>query len=974
MRLFARFIATVVLGMGASCLITAPVQAETVKPIAFPQDHSEFKPDPQTRYGRLANGMTYILRHNVTPPGMTGVYLRIAAGSMMETPQQRGLAHFVEHMAFEGSSHVPNGELQKILQRHGFAFGADINANTYTTDTIYKLIAPKNDDDSLNTTLFLLREVAEGLTISQGDVDRERGVILSELRTRDTPQLRAVLKLRQVEAPGLLAADRLNIGGSPDIIAAAKATDLRRFYDTWYRPELATLIIVGDFDVDAMEAKVRTEFGGWQARAPAPAEPDWGQYVPGGERTLDVVDAGLTDTMMVNWIAPGDARSDTSARETDNWQDRFLAYFFNKRLQARALSSDTALIGASLGTSSDIHGIREIRLMIAPRPGKAEAAFQEAMGMLESFRAAGPTQTEIDQLRTGIPSLEHQVEIQWQTETSAARIDNFIGALRADAVVKDPAGASATLETAQSHLMSPTDMQARLKSWFDGDGPVLVHIAPTPSDFDAKHMLADYDGIKAQSAAAYNDTERKPWPYPVGTVPVEPSAHTTDADFGFSRYVWPNGVVLNFKHTDFTASQILVNVDFPGGEAMFGPHPAVPPALAQDTLVRDGGLGKIDYPDMQKTLSRFYWSVGYGLEPSVTRLRGEARLGGLPIELQVLLAYATDPALNINAFDRMRATAPQLLKVIDASPTGALAEANAHIFFNDDPRFGFAALEHLDTVDYPAVQAMIRQSLSTGPITINMVGDVPEANAVKAIGLTFATLPERPAAPQLPAGADQVDLTIHDHDVTLHHQGPMNQSLDELHWTTTDCHDIRTIRGLDVVAAVVRNRLFDSLREKDGADYAPSASADCSYVYKGVGAFTISSAVKAGDDAVFRKAVKTILDDLRDHPPTDDEMVRATKPILASLDNETTNNAYWRDLLNSLDALPGYRANALSRRADYQSITAADVSRLVRTWFREDNLVHVRVLPEPAVAQDAPPLPPVTAAPTASPAPIPVTH
>ncbi len=969
MRLFARFAVMAILGLAAGSSLATPAQADPVKPIAFPQDHSEFKPDAQTRYGRLPNGMTYILRHNVTPPGTTVVYLRIAAGSMMETPQQRGLAHFLEHMAFEGSSHVPNGELQKILQRHGFDFGADINANTFTGDTVYKLTAPKSDDDNLNTTLFLLREVAENLTIAQGDVDRERGVIQSELRLRDTPEFRSLLKVRHVEAPGLLEADRLNIGGSPDIIAAATAADIRRFYDTWYRPELATLILVGDFDVDAMQAKVRAEFGGWQARTPAPVEPDWGHFAPAGERTLDYIDPGLPDVMMINWIAPGETRPDTPARETDNWQDKFLVNLFNIRLRARTLSPDTALLAAELGLSSNNHGITEIRLTIKPRPGKTKAAFEEALGMLETFRGGGVTQAEVDQFRTVLPALEHQFQSQAQTETSQARVEGQLAALRADVVVKDPAGEIATVEAAQPHLMSPADMDARLKSWFDRDGPVQVHLASAPSDFDARAMQADYDRIAPQTAAVYTDSERKPWPYDITVKdPIQPAEHTTDADFGFSRYVWPNGVVLNFKHTDFTASQILIDIDLPGGRMLFGPHPLVSPAIAQDLLLREGGLGKITYPDMQKTLQRFYWNVGYSLDPSATVLRGEARLGELPIELQVLMAYDTDPALSAVAFDRLRAATPELMKTMAASPSGALALATSHIYYNDDPRFDITALAHLDTLDYSAVQSMIRQSLGTGPITINIVGDVPEANAVKAVGLIFAPLPPRPAVPAPPAGADQVDLSIHDHDVTLHHQGPANQTLDELRWTTADCHDIRAVRGLEVMAQIVRDRLYDTLRERDGADYAPNTRVDCSYVYKGYGAFTISSTVKPGDDAVFRKAVKRIVDDLGNHPPSDDEMVRATKPILASLDNEANNNGYWLSLLNSLDTLPGYRANMLSRHADYQSITAADISRLARTWLREDNLIHVRVLPDPASA-----VPPaaVPAAPASTAAPMP---
>ena len=940
-------------------LLTVSLKAD------WPQQKSDLKPEGKAVYGTLENGLRYVIFPNKVPmPGRASMRLYMNAGSLMEEDDQQGLAHFLEHMAFEGSSHVPNGELQKILQRHGFAFGADINAHTFTGDTVYELAAPKSDADSLDTTLFLLREVAENLTLAPGDVDHERGVILSELRTRDTPAVRLALKLRQVEAPGLLAADRLDIGGSPAIIGAATAADLRRFYDAWYRPELATLVVVGDFDVDAMEAKVRTEFGGWQARASAPAEPEWGQYKPAGERTLDFTDPGLTEGMMVTWVGPGDPRPDTTARETDNWEDRFLVYFFNKRVESRLLTPDTALLSASLGVSSDIHGIHELRLEIKPRPGQAKAAFEEAVGMLQSLRVNGLTQGEIDQFRTIIPTLQHQTTVQWQTESTASRTESFIRAFRGDAVNKDPAGGAATLETAQPHLMSPTEMAARTKSWFDADGPVFVRVTPGATDFDAAAMKADYDRLATQTAAAYTDTERKPWPYPVGSRdPIQPVTQSTDADFGYTHYVWPNGVVLNFKHTSFTAAQILINIDFPGGQTLFGPHPAVPPSLAQDILVRDGGLGKITYPDLQKTLQHFYWSVNYSLQPSATLLHGEARLGALPIELQVLQAYATDPALSTAAFDRLRAIAPELMTTMASTPHGAYTKAISHIFYNDDPRFDFSALSHMDTADLAAVQTMIRQSLGTGPITINMVGDIPEANAVKAVGMTFAALPARDA--QAPAQAVPVDLTIHDHDITLHHEGPANQSLDVLRWVTPDCHDIRTVRELDVMAAIIRNRLFDTLREKDGADYSPGASEDCSYIYKGMGSFSILSTVKAGDDAVFRKATKVILDDLRDHPPSADEMTRATQPILAALDNEANSNTYWLSLMTNLDTLPGYRENALHKRADYQSITAEDIRQLARTWLRDDNMVHVRVLPDPAHA--APATAPV--APRATPAP-----
>ena len=247
---------------------------DLVKPGQWPQAVSDVAPDPRVRFGVLPNGLRYAIQKNATPPGQAALRLWFDAGSLDETDEQQGLAHFLEHMAFNGSKNVPEGEMIKILERHGLSFGADTNASTNFSETTYQLDLPKTDDDTVDSSLMLLREAAGELTIAPDAVDRERGVVLSEERTRDSPGYRVFVNTFGFQLQGQRPPQRLPIGKT-EILKTAPAQRIRDFYQAWYRPENAVVVAVGDFDVDAMEAKIKARFGDWKAVGPAGVKPTW---------------------------------------------------------------------------------------------------------------------------------------------------------------------------------------------------------------------------------------------------------------------------------------------------------------------------------------------------------------------------------------------------------------------------------------------------------------------------------------------------------------------------------------------------------------------------------------------------------------------------------------------------------------------------------------------------------------------------
>ena len=244
--------------------------------VPFPQATSDLKPDPAARFGALPNGLRYVLRANKEPKDRASLRLLIEAGSAHERDGQQGLAHFLEHLAFNGSEHYPPGTLIEFFQRMGMNFGNDTNASTGFNRTLYLLELPDTKPATLAEGLKVFRDYAGGLLLRPEEIDRERGIILSERRSRDSVGWRTFVAQFKFLLGDSLLPRRMPIG-EKEVIEQAKRDTFEDFYNTWYRPELMTLVAVGDFDVAALERDLVAGFSGLKPRGPARPAPDSGQ-------------------------------------------------------------------------------------------------------------------------------------------------------------------------------------------------------------------------------------------------------------------------------------------------------------------------------------------------------------------------------------------------------------------------------------------------------------------------------------------------------------------------------------------------------------------------------------------------------------------------------------------------------------------------------------------------------------------------
>lgn len=387
----------------------AEAAAEAPAPVWAFED-SDVPVDQGYTFGRLDNGMRYVIRQNATPAGTALVRMRIDSGALEETDTERGLSHFLEHMAFNGSKGIPEGEMIKLLEREGLAFGADTNASTGFEAITYLLNLPRNDEPLLGTALMLMRETASELTIAQEAVERERGVILAERRDRAGFQQRNYEDNAEFLAPGARYTNRLPIG-TLDVLEGATADQIRALYQRTYTPSNTTLVVVGDFPVEMVEAAIRTRFADW-APGPAPAEPEAGPIDVTRKGLTDIyTDPALPEFVTISRLAPWRDEPDTIAnRRTASLRSVGYA-IINRRLARLARGADAPFRSATFGSGDIFEDARITSLQVGSADGEWEKGVLAATREVNQALTYGFTQAELDEQLANIrTALENAVK------------------------------------------------------------------------------------------------------------------------------------------------------------------------------------------------------------------------------------------------------------------------------------------------------------------------------------------------------------------------------------------------------------------------------------------------------------------------------------------------------------------------------------------------------------------------------------
>ncbi|MEN9855442.1 MAG: hypothetical protein RLZZ157_568, partial [Pseudomonadota bacterium] len=687
----------------------------------FPHErYKDFAPDPAVIYGTLPNGMRYAIQRWPTPKGEAAIRLRFAAGSYMESDAQAGLMHFLEHMAFNGSENVPESEFDKMMSREGLAFGPDTNAYTSWDETVYQLDMPKSE--RLPLGLKLMRETASRLSLDDGAIDRERGIIQSEERARNSPNERVFRAFARHALAGTQILPRFPIGDMK-VIREAKRDRFVDLYTRFYVPERALLAVVGDFDPASVEAEIKKQFSDWAApQKPAP-DPDLGQLqtVPG--KVSLFVEPQAASSVQLFHTKPYVATPDTSDESRKQLLLSLAERIVNIRLERIARREGSPITGAQLSSGDLLKAVRLVSIEASlSDPSKWQAALDIIDLELRRALTHGFTAQEFETVLKEVEQGYKDAVAQSGARRSAQIVGAILGAFGEDSVYVSTADRLAWFNKTLPSLTS-ADALAQLQANWGTDKPQMFVNAGAPIAGGEAALVKAYDTARARPVPTPIVEMAQPWPYANFGAMGQVAQTKAIKALGVTTLRFANQVRLTVKPTKFEDGRIRIMVRFGEGGLSFPTKSNPGVAFAVDSAFLAGGLGKLDVDAINTTLAGKTVNIGFSTSQDAYIMTGTTTPRDLELQMQYLAAYLTDPAWRPDGLARLKASKDAIYRTIDATPSSVWGTQGQTILRVDPRAPRFPTPSEFDALNLVDARALLDPARQTGAIEITIVGD-----------------------------------------------------------------------------------------------------------------------------------------------------------------------------------------------------------------------------------------------------------
>ena len=899
--------------------------------------------DPAYRFGRLDNGMRYVIRQNATPRGTALVRMDIATGSLDEADDERGFAHFVEHMAFNGSTNVPEGEMVRLLERHGLAFGADTNATTGFDRTTYMLDLPRNDPALLDIALMLMRETAGELTFDAEAVARERGVVLAEMRDRNSWQFRNLEDQLNFINPGSRYARRLPIG-TEETLNAATAERLRAFWRREYVPAQTTLVIVGDFAPEVVEAAIRNRFADWKS-APAEPQPKAGPVDYADSRRTDIyTDPAMTERVTASRHGPWIDGPDSLAQRREEVMRQIGYAIVNRRLLRITRQADPPFRGAGFGTGRVFREGRTTNLVVDTVDGKWRRGLTAAVIEYRRALRSGFTEAEVAEQVANVRNA-HRNEAQLaDTRSNSALMQAVFALIRDDRVPSTPQSSLERLEAFIPQI-TPQAVLAALKREAVPLADPLLRFQGKAAPAGGEQALREaWDAAMHARIARSKPVATTTFAYTDFGTPGTVTSDTREPVLGVRTVRFANGVRLNLKRTEIERDRVLVQIEIDGGERMATRENPLATELVP--FLPAGGLGKHSTDDLQTITAGRSVGVGLSNTPETFSSSATTTVRDLEFQLQLVTAFLSDPGLRPEGEVQFRLQINNFFAQMNATPGAALTNAIGGILSDNDPRFTLQKPEDYRSLTFAGLRGAVLDRFARGALEIGIVGDIDEDKAIALVAATLGTLPAREADFRPYPEQRRRSFTADRSRRVVRHTGAPDQAMIRMTWPTRDDADPVDNRRFALLERIVRIRLTENLRERLGKAYSPTASSDLSRSFDNFGTFWVLASVDVHELAATRDAIRETIAELRDRPVSDDTLQRARQPLLEAYDNALKTNRGWLSLVARAQTEADRIDRFAKARERLMAITAAEVQALARQYLAPDRAVEVNVLPQ----------------------------
>lgn len=900
--------------------------------------------DPAVVYGTLEHGIRYYVRENHKPERRAELRLVVNAGSVLESDGERGLAHFVEHMAFNGTRHFRRNELVDYLESVGMRFGADVNAYTSFDETVYMLQLPTDSARVLEKGVQILEDWAWGQTFDAEQVKRERGVVLEEWRLGRGANERMRDKQLPVVFRGSKYAERLPIG-TRESIEAADSAALRRFYARWYRPELMAVVAVGDFDAATMVRLIRERF----SRIPKPASPVARPVtdIPAKGGTLYAIatdpEATGTSVALEYLRAPGEKGTERALRR--NLLGDLVDGMLTARLSELAQKADPPFIGAGAGTGHLVRTKDVFSLGAAVKEGGAERGLQALLEEAERVRRHGFTATELTREKADVLRAAERAYAERDRTESSAFANQYVEAyLRGET----PIGAADAYRLYQKLLPGITleEVNALARELVGGEERAVLVSAPekpgAPAPSEAA-LAAVFERVAAETIAPYADDVAAA---PLVAPPPVPGRVTSRREIpgvGVQEWKLSNGARVLLKPTDFKADQILFRAYSRGGTSLVADSDYVA-ALTATLVVGSGGLGTFDLPQLRKALAGKAANAQPAIATLEEGLSGSASPKDLETMLQLVYLNFTQPRLDTAAFQSIRSRLAAALQERGASPEIAFQDTIAVTLAQHHPRSLPITTERLAAMSAEKSYRIFRERFSNAAdFTFVFVGSFQPDSLEPLVERYIASLPSTGATERWK------DLGIRPPTGVVKRvvrRGVEPKSLTQITFTGPFEFTRQNRFAYASLGEVLRIRLRGVLREDMGGTYGVNVTAASarepvpSYAFS-VGFGSAPDRVDELTAALFAEIAK-----LQRDGPTADEIRKVQETQRRAIETSLKENGYWLGRIVDADRNGEDMRAAIYGDDVLGTLTPAMVRDAARRCLRADDYVQVTLLPE----------------------------
>jgi len=937
--------------LAVALVLPMPLEGGQAEQAGYPEGartaalDAELPWSPALRTGQLENGLTYYVRENDEPRNRAELRLVVKAGSVLEDEDQRGLAHFVEHMAFNGTENFAKQELVEFMESIGMGFGADLNAYTSFDETVYMLRIPTDDEEIVGTAFQILDDWAHGVTFEPEEIDKERGVVIEEWRLGQGAGSRVRDQQFPVLFKGSRYAERLPIG-DVEVLESFDREELVRFYEDWYRPKLMAVVAVGDFDGAAMETRIREQFA--DLENPPDPRPRPTYDVPGHDETLYEIttDPEMTNTSVAVYHKLEPPAEGTVGDYRRNIVEQLYNGILNNRFREISQRPDPPFIGASSSYGLFVRDQGVYVLAAGVPEGGVETGLEALFTEARRVEEYGFTESELDrQKRASLRSIE-QAWTDRANRDSASYAAEYIRNFLQDEPVP---GLEYEYELYQRFVpgISLDAVNEVGRDWIRPDDRVVLVTAPENPDVtvpDESDLVATFEAVK--------DNEVEPW---VDSLAADATLMEARPDpgrvvderafpeLGITEWTLSNGATVVLKPTDFREDQILLTAFSPGGASLVPDEDHVAAATAA-SVVTAGGLGSYNAVDLRKLLADKAASANPGISSYEEGLSGQTSPKDLETFFQLLNLRFTAPRKDEQIFQVMTQQMQAMLANREKSPSVALTDKLQEVMTQGHPRARPMTAERVDEMDLDTSFDFYRERFAdASDFTFVFVGAFDLATLRPLVERYVASLAD------LDREESWRDLGIEPPDGVV--EETVEKGLEPTSQTRLIFHgpfeyDMQHRTELRLMADVLEIQLRNLLREDLGGTYGVGVSP--SFDWRPDESYRLRIGF-GSDPARVEELVGQIfaeIERMKEEGPPADDVEDVKEQARRDFETQQEQNGFWRTQLSANWRQGEDPRNLLDYLDIVDGITPERLQEAARRYLDTEQYVRVSLFPE----------------------------